>query len=100
MKTISRKAHASTHSEPPNVGCYNEGEAATIVQSAVESTGSGKGMDTPNYIAPEQVRGESANHRADLFAFAYGFRSREIRRCWARDCASNSAAHRVVCICS
>src|SRR2546428_756448 len=46
-----------------------DAEASTFVQSAVESTEPGRVMGTPSYMAPEQVRGESADHRADIFAF-------------------------------
>ncbi|MGO9203637.1 MAG: protein kinase domain-containing protein [Limisphaerales bacterium] len=47
-----------------------DAEAPTVVQSTVrESTEPGKVMGTPNYMAPEQVRGEHVGHRADLFAF-------------------------------
>ena len=47
-----------------------DAEASTVVQStANESTEPGKVMGTPNYMAPEQVRGEHVGHRADLFAF-------------------------------
>ena len=63
-----------------------DAEASTVVQSAAESTEPGRVMGTPSYMAPEQVRGESVDHRADLFAFgcvlyemASGKRRRKLR---------------------
>src|SRR5262249_35629039 len=51
-------------SETPHVGSYNE-NAPTLVQSTVP----GLILGTVGYMSPEQVRGEPANHRSDLFAF-------------------------------
>ncbi len=44
-------------------------DAPTVVQPAAATTEPGRVMGTPSYMAPEQVRGEAADHRADLFAF-------------------------------
>src|SRR4030095_9077983 len=41
----------------------------TTVQSLTHSTEPGLVLATPNYMAPEQVRGDPADHRADIFAF-------------------------------
>ena len=41
------------------------GEEATVTQK----TGPGTVLGTPGYMSPEQVRGKTVDHRADIFAF-------------------------------
>jgi serine/threonine protein kinase/Tol biopolymer transport system component len=46
-----------------------DADAPTVVQSTRnDSTEPGRVLGTPGYMSPEQVRGESADHRADIFA--------------------------------
>ncbi|NIP18515.1 MAG: protein kinase, partial [Xanthomonadales bacterium] len=46
-----------------------DSDAPTMVETVAEATEPGRVMGTPSYMAPEQVRGEAVDHRADLFAF-------------------------------
>ena len=50
--------------ELAHVGGYDQ-NAATLI----ESTAPGIVLGTPSYMSPEQVRGEEADHRSDIFAF-------------------------------
>jgi serine/threonine protein kinase/tetratricopeptide (TPR) repeat protein len=44
-------------------------DAPAMEETVAEATEPGRVMGTPSYMAPEQVRGEAVDQRADLFAF-------------------------------
>ncbi|HSG01627.1 MAG TPA: serine/threonine-protein kinase [Vicinamibacterales bacterium] len=44
-------------------------DASTRLEPVAQATEPGRVMGTPSYMAPEQIRGEAVDHRADLFAF-------------------------------
>jgi serine/threonine-protein kinase PpkA len=83
--------------KPENILFREDGSAvlsdfgiARITQSSKTATGTV--MGTPSYMSPEQVRGEIADHRSDIFAFGsvfYEMLSGE--RAFRRDTAAESS---------
>ncbi|MBA3231929.1 MAG: protein kinase [Acidobacteria bacterium] len=70
---------------------HPDGPTALVPESA--GTGAGQVLGTAGYMAPEQVRGEPADHRADIFALgAILYEMLGGRRAFARDSAIETMA--------
>lgn len=59
---------AGSSGTPPDAAHGSVREAATVDAGAAAASDPGRVLGTPGYMAPEQVRGLPADHRADIFA--------------------------------